>query len=59
MTLTGCPKCNNISVRIAEDEPSCLTCGWSGFKGMDQDAARKEVERESRKYKHMKANREL
>jgi hypothetical protein len=57
MTLTKCQKCNNISVHIIEDEPSCLTCGWSGYKGMDQETARKEVERESRRQKYLRRNR--
>ena len=53
-----CPKCNSNSVHIAEDEPKCMTCGWNGFKGIDQDTARKEVEREARKMRQMRGRKQ-
>jgi len=55
--MEPCPKCKNQSVRIAEDEPKCIACGWDGFKGMNADKARKEVEREARKIKYMRAKK--
>ena len=36
-------------------ELTCLICGWIQHGGMDRETARKEVEREARKLKRMKA----